>query len=109
MASALALLGGPQAVQTDPGDIFAWPLVTPEVEEAVLEVLRMGAMSGTSVTKEFEREFAAWHGVEYALAHNTGTAALHGAMFGLGIGTGDEIICPSITYCPTNVLVYKIN
>jgi perosamine synthetase len=108
MTSELALLGGPQAVQTDPGDIFAWPLVTPEVEEAVLDVLRMGAMSGTAVTKEFEREFAAWHGVKYALAHNTGTAALHGVMFGLGIGKGDEIICPSITYWASCLPVYSL-
>ena len=95
--SDLALLGGPKAVQSDPGDIFDWPIITPEVEGAVLEVLRAGAMSGTGVTKQFEQEYAAWHGMQYALAHNTGTAALHGAMFGVGVGKGDEIICPSIT------------
>ena len=55
MASKLALLGGPSAVRTDPGDTFRWPIVTPEIEQAVLDVLRAGAMSGTSVTKEFER------------------------------------------------------
>jgi dTDP-4-amino-4,6-dideoxygalactose transaminase len=98
MAGKLALLGGSQAVQVDAGDIFEWPLVTPDVEQAVLEVLRAGKMSGLDVTKEFEKEFAAWHGMSYALAHNTGTASLQGAMFGLGIGAGDEIICPSITY-----------
>lgn len=106
--SELALLGGPKAVHSDPGDMFDWPIVTPEVEEAVLEVLRAGKMSGTDVTKEFEAEYAAWHGVKYALAHNTGTASLHGAMFGLGIGTGDEIICPSITYWASCLPVYNL-
>jgi dTDP-4-amino-4,6-dideoxygalactose transaminase len=106
--SELALLGGPKAVQTDPGDMFDWPIVTPEVEEAVLQVLRAGKMSGTDVTKQLEKEYAKWHGMKYALAHNTGTAALHGAMFGVGIGKGDEIICPSITYWASCLQVYNL-
>jgi len=97
-ASKLAIKGGPQAVRTDPGDMFTWPIVTREDEEATLEVLRAGKMSATDVTMAFEKEFAVWHGVEYALAHNTGTAALHGAMFACGVGVGDEIICQSLTY-----------
>src|SRR5260370_974397 len=96
--SRLAIHGGPKAVRTDPGDIFAWPLITEEDEQAVLEVLRAGKMSGTDVTLAFEKEFSAWHGVRYALAHNTGTAALHAAMFGCGVGVGDEIIVPSLPY-----------
>ncbi|MHB0857818.1 MAG: DegT/DnrJ/EryC1/StrS family aminotransferase [Anaerolineae bacterium] len=108
MTSTLALLGGPQAVQRDPGDLFDWPIVTPEVERAVLEVLRAGKMSGTDVTRRLEAEYAAWQGVRYALAHNTGTAALQGAMFGLGIGHGDEIICPSITYWASCAPVYAL-
>lgn len=106
--SELALLGGPQAVQGDPGDLFAWPIVTPEIEEAVLDVLRAGAMSGTGVTRELEREYAAWHGVGYALAHSSGTAALQGAMYGVGVGVGDEIICPSITYWASCLPVYAL-
>lgn len=98
MASQLALLGGPKAVTRDPGDMFNWPIITPEIEAAVLEVLRAGAMSGLDVTLKLEQEYAAWHGVKYALAHNTGTAALQGAMYGVGVGNGDEIICPSVTY-----------
>jgi len=94
----LAIKGGPKAVQTDPGDIFSWPIITKEDEEAALEVLRAGKMSGTDVTRKFEEEFAKWHGVKYALAHNNGTAALHAAMFGCGVGVGDEIICQSLTY-----------
>ena len=108
MPSELALLGGQRAVRTDPGDTFRWPIVTPEIERAVLEVLRAGNMSGTDVTKDLEREYAAWHGMKYALAHSSGTGALHGAMFGLGIGAGDEIICPSITYWASCLPVYSL-
>ena len=94
----LAILGGRKAVQTDPGDIFGWPIITAEDEEAVLDVLRKKSMSGTDVTAQFEQEFAAWQGRKYALGFNNGTAALQAAMFGCGVGVGDEIICPSLTY-----------
>lgn len=96
--SVLALYGGPKTVQTDPGDIFTWPIITSEDEEAVLEVLRRGAMSGTDVTAEFEREFAQWHDMKYAVAHSSGTGALQAAMWACGVGVGDEIIAPSLTY-----------
>ncbi len=97
-SSQLALLGGPKSVTRDPGDVFTWPIVTQEDEEAVLEVLRRGAMSGTDVTKEFEKEFAAWMGMEYALGYCNGTASLRGAMWACGLGAGDEIICPGMTF-----------
>lgn len=108
LRSQLAALGGPQALRTEAGDLFNWPLVTPEVEQAVLDVLRAGKMSGLDVTLQFEREFADWHDMTHALAHSTGTGALHGAMFGLGIGKGDEIICPSITYWASCLPVYSL-
>jgi perosamine synthetase len=108
MSSELALLGGPKTVQAELGDIFTWPIITKEIEDAVLEVLRAGNMSGLDVTREFEKEFAQWLGVKYALAHNTGTAALQSAMFGIGIGHRDEIICPSITYWASCLQVYSL-
>jgi len=94
----LALFGGPAAVVTDPGDLFDWPIITEAHEQAVLEVLRRGGMSGIDVTTQFESEFAAWQGCTYALGCNTGTAALHSAMFGCGVGVGGEVISPSLTY-----------
>ncbi|MCW8133569.1 MAG: DegT/DnrJ/EryC1/StrS family aminotransferase [Planctomycetota bacterium] len=98
VAAALAIHGGPKAIERPPEDLFRWPIVMPEDEAAVLDVLRRGAMSGTDVTQAFEKEFAAWFGVEHALAHPNGTAALHAALFAVGVGQGDEVICPSITY-----------
>lgn len=96
--SELALFGGPKSVTVDPGDMFTWPIITKEDEDAALEVLRRGAMSGSDVTMQFEREYAEWQGTRYALGVNNGTAALHAAMFGCKIGVGDEVICPSVTY-----------
>jgi len=75
-ASKLALLGGSKAIQKDPGDMFKWPIVTKEDEEAVLDVLRHGKMSDMDQTKQFEQEFASWIGKKYALGTNNGTSAL---------------------------------
>ena len=55
----MAILGGPKAVTNDPGDLFRWPIITTEDEEAALEVLRRGGMSGWDITMKFEAEFAA--------------------------------------------------
>ncbi len=104
----LALLGGPKAIQTDPGDLFAWPIITTEDEAACLECLRAGKMSGIDITKQLEEEFTQWHGVKYALGHNTGTAALQAAMWAVGVGRGDEIICPSMTYWASALPVFTL-
>jgi len=94
----LAINGGDAAVTADPGDMFKWPIVTAEDEQAVLKVLRRGAMSGNDVTLKFEKAFAEWHGVEHALGYCNGTAALLAAMWSCGVRVGTEIICPSVTY-----------
>ena len=101
MSERLAIDGGPEAVGDRDSDICDWPIITEEDEEAALDVLRRGAMSGTEVTKEFEEEFADWHDREYALGFNNGTASLLGAMYGVGVGAGDEVVGPSMTYWAT--------
>lgn len=108
MSEELAILGGPKAVQTEVGDMFTWPIITQEDEDACLEVLRRGAMSGTDVTAEFEKEYAEWFGVKHALGCNTGTAALQAAMWACGVGIGDEIISTSLTYWATNLPVFSL-
>jgi perosamine synthetase len=94
----LALLGGPRAVTLDAGDLFRWPPVTAEDEEAVLAVLRAGSMSDWDITQLFESEYAAYQGTRFALAFCNGTAAILSAMFGCQVGRGDEVIAPSMTY-----------
>jgi len=106
--STLALLGGPKAVTKDPGDLFTWPIITKEDEEAVLDVLRRRKMSGTDVTVQFEKEFAAWQGTKYALGCNNGTAAIHCELYGCGVGVGDEVIAPSITFWATCLQVFSL-
>ena len=73
----LAIQGGKKAVTEDVGDLFTWPIVTQEDEEAVLEVLRRGAMSATDVTHKFEADLSSYFDVRHALCHSTGTAAIY--------------------------------
>jgi dTDP-4-amino-4,6-dideoxygalactose transaminase len=87
-----------RAVPIEPEGLFHWPIVTAEDEEAVLSVLRAGTMSRTDITKKFESEFAEWMGTRHALAMCNGTAGLVSAMWACGVGAGDEIVCPSMTY-----------
>jgi len=68
---------------------------------AVSEVLRSGWLSMGSVTKQFEQEFAAFIGAKHALAVTNATAALHLACVSVGIGQGDEVIIPSLTFVAT--------
>lgn len=96
--SPLAIHGGPKAVDSENEDIFRWPIITKEDEDAALEVLRRGAMSLNDVTLQFEKEYAAWTGSTYALAYPNGTESLCAAMWAAGISLGDEVICPSMTY-----------
>ena len=94
----LAILGGPKGVPVDEPDLFHWPIITQEDERAVVEVLRAGNMSDWDITQQFEREWAEYQGTRYSLAHCNGTAALLGAMWAVGLGRGDQMIAPSLTY-----------
>ena len=98
VAEKLAIQGGSKAVIQDDPTLFKWPIVTSEDEQAVLDVLRAGTMSGIDITMKFEDEFAAWQGAKHALCCCNGTAALLASMFGVGLGKGDEIIAPAMTY-----------
>lgn len=54
--------------------------------------------AGGPFVRKFEDAFAARHGLERAVATNSGTAALHLALRALGIGAGDEVIVPALTF-----------
>lgn len=58
--------------------------------------------------KNFEKEFAKYCGVKYALAISNGTHALHLVLLSHGIKTGDEVIVPDLTFIATANAVYYI-
>lgn len=78
-----------------------------EENQAVLDVLNSRWLTMGAVTQEFERQFAALLGVKHALAVSNATVALHLACLCLGIGAGDEVILPSLTFVATsNAVLY---
>ncbi|MFJ9026517.1 DegT/DnrJ/EryC1/StrS family aminotransferase [Streptomyces sp. NPDC102259] len=79
----------------------ASPYLYGQEAAAVAEVLQSGQYGHTDVTEEFEREVAAFLGVEDAVAVASGTAALHTALLAAGVGPGREVIVPSMTFCAT--------
>jgi dTDP-4-amino-4,6-dideoxygalactose transaminase len=76
------------------GTFSPWPSFTSEEADAVRGVLlsnRVNYWTGNEC-REFEREFAAWTGVRYAVALANGTLALDVALKALGIRPGDEVV-----------------
>lgn len=79
----------------------------PEEDQAVLDVLHSKWLTMGAVTQAFEQEFAAYHGAKHAIAVSNATQALHLACLALGIGPGDEVIVPSLTFVATsNAVLY---
>lgn len=66
--------------------------------EAVVHCLRSDFLTQGPKVAEFEQAFAVKVGAKHAVAVNSGTAALHAGMIALGIGPGDEVIVPPITF-----------
>lgn len=70
-------------------------------EQAVAEVLRSGWIGLGPRTEEFEQRFAERVGSRYAVALNSCTAALHIALQLVGVGPGDEVLVPTLTFVST--------
>ncbi len=103
----LALAGG-VPVRKEP---FApWPVFAEDEIAAVAAVLRSGKVNYWTgeESQQFEREFAAFVGVKYAVALTNGTAALELALYALGIGPGDEVVVTSKTFIASASCVVRV-
>ena len=65
---------------------------------AVTRVLKSDWLTTGPVVAEFEQAFAARTSAGHAVAVSSGTAALHTAVFAAGIGPGDEVVVPAMTF-----------
>jgi perosamine synthetase len=72
-----------------------------EEAEAAAETVASGWVAQGPRVQEFEEAFAAVIGAPYAVAVSSGTAALHLALIAAGIGPGDEVIVPSLSFIAT--------
>ncbi len=76
--------------------------------KAVARVLRSDWLTTGPKVPEFEEAVAGFVGACHGVAVSSGTAALHTAMYAIGIGPGDEVIVPAITFVATaNSVVYQ--
>ena len=75
--------------------------IKPEIDAAVQSVFEQGAFVQGPAVKDFEEKFAPYCGVKFAACCSSGTSALHLAMCALGIGRGDEVIVPAMTFVAT--------
>ena len=87
--------------------VFGSPqLLDPEIDQVVAALRSSWIGTGPRV-KEFEQAFAQYTNARHAVAVNSCTAALHLACVALGIGPGDEVIVPAMTFASTaNVVIH---
>jgi len=101
MKTKLAIEGGPKTVPD--GLTKPWPIITQDDIDAVVRVLKRGILWGpTAPEKEaLEKEWAEYVGTRYSLVVNSGTAAIHACLAGVGVEAGDEVIVPAFTFWAT--------
>jgi perosamine synthetase len=81
--------------------------ITDDDIQAVVDVLRGDWITQGPKVVEFEESLARYCGSKYAVAVSSGTAALHCAMYAMGIGPGDEVVSSPITFAATaNSVIY---
>jgi dTDP-4-amino-4,6-dideoxygalactose transaminase len=86
---------------------FAPPRIDQKIIDEVTAALRSGWITTGPRTKRFEKEIAAYCGVEQVLCLNSATAGLEIILRWFGIGEGDEVILPAYTYSATaNVVIH---
>lgn len=106
MTSRLAIDGGAPVRSTMLP--YGRQTIGPEDIEAVVQVLQSDMLTTGPAVDAFERAFADVVGSADVIAVSNGTAALHAAMFALGIGPGDEVIVPSMTFAASaNCVLYQ--
>ena len=98
-----AVLGGKPVFEISEDAPFPkldqWRQITEAEAQIAYEMtLRNELSGGSSVVQEFEKIWRERHQTQFAMSLSNGTAALHSAMFGLGVGPGDEVICPTYTW-----------
>lgn len=87
---------------------IAMPILNGNERKYVDECIDTGWISANGrFIAEFEKQFAEFCGVKYAIACCNGTVTLHLALRALGVGPGDEVIMPTLTYIATaNAVAY---
>jgi perosamine synthetase len=96
-------MGLPEVSRVPEGLKRAWPDIRPEDSAAVGAVLERGILGGVGAPEmtALETEWAAFIGRSTGLLFNSGTAAIHAALYGIGLEPGDEVITTAYTFAGT--------
>jgi dTDP-4-amino-4,6-dideoxygalactose transaminase len=87
--------------------IFGSPRIESAEIDGIVSVMESGWLGTGPKVAQFERDFAAYKGVEQAAAVNSCTAAMHLSILAAGVGPGDEVITTPMTFCSTvNVIIH---
>lgn len=78
-----------------------YPIIKDEIDRAIHAVIEKSAFAAGPFVRSFEDKFAERHEAKHCVGVNSGTSALHIAMWALGIGPGDEVIVPTNTFFAT--------
>ncbi|MCM3921973.1 DegT/DnrJ/EryC1/StrS family aminotransferase [Frankia sp. AiPs1] len=91
-------------------ELPAWPQYSDEERAGLIRALEQGQWwrMGGSEVDSFEREFADYHGADYALAVTNGTHALELALQVLGVGPGTEVIVPAFTFISSSQAAQRL-
>jgi len=107
----LALKGGLREAERLRELVPQWPIYDEEDEKAVVEVVRSRRWCRLylgSKAEMFERMFAEYHQAKYGIAVANGTVALELALKTVGVGIGDEVIVPAVTFIATASAVSEV-
>jgi len=86
---------------------IARPQMGEDEKQRVMEAMDSGGLAQGPRVRELEEQFAAFIGVEHAVATSSGTTALHLALLGYGVGEGDEVITVPFTFIASaNSILY---
>ena len=108
--SQLAINGGKPVRDEKANPWPKWPVSDENEERSLLEVLRSGVWSYNGPKEaEFNKAFAEFIGTDYALSVANGTVTLQLALEACGIGLGDEVIVPGLTWQATAGAVLDVN
>ncbi|MCK7623955.1 aminotransferase class I/II-fold pyridoxal phosphate-dependent enzyme [Streptomyces sp. RS10V-4] len=107
--SPLALLGGEPALTT-PGPHFTWPPIEEADRRAVATQLEtsVSVPDRSGVVADLEDALASCLGVRHVVTTCTGTAALHSMYAAAGVGPGDEVIVPALTFHATATPLFHL-
>jgi L-glutamine:2-deoxy-scyllo-inosose/3-amino-2,3-dideoxy-scyllo-inosose aminotransferase len=106
----LAILGGSPVRDTKADPWPKWPVWDHNEEKALIETLNSGVWSYNGPKEvEFNRMFAEYTGVKYAVSAANGTVTLQMALEACGIGLGDEVILPGLTWQATASTILDVN